>query len=173
MRKILLLILSLCFFCTLNAQIQNTEVLFYVLKNSSVTNLNISVYVMKWVDGKLCVPNNKHWVDDLRDVVENIRSDYNYYENLEWRNDDAETKWYDAEMSNDKWYVYARPFEACYFYGNLMYPKHTRYFAFKRDLSEFMKWYEPDYDDKGRHTYRRLTKSELRTINAKHRDFLQ
>lgn len=173
MKRTLLSILTLFYFCIINAQIQNTEVLFYIGKDCSTTNLDISIYVMRWVNGTIYVPKDKHWVDNLRKVVENLNSDYNFYENLEWRSDDAEIKWYDAKMSNDKWYVYAKPFEAWIFCGNLMHPKHTRYYAFKRDLSEYMKWSEPDYDDKGRYTYRRLTKSELRSINVKHRDFLQ
>ena len=170
-KKIIIFCWTLFFISSVNAQIQDTEVLFYA--NGSITNPRISIYVMKWEYGKLYIPNDNHWVDNLSDVVENLKKDINFYEKLDWRGNDAELKWYDREMSNTKWHVYAVRFNAWYFYGQLMHPDHTHYIAFKKDLSEYMDWYEPAYNGQERHTYHRVTKSELMRVNTKFRDFLQ
>ncbi len=170
--KVFLLFFILCFVNNSNAQIQNTEVLFYVLKGASPNNPNISVYIMKWKDGVLYKPSGKYWVDDLGDVSRYLRKDTYFYENMEWVRMDAERKFYNVEMSNSKWDVYERHFNRWVFCGNEMYPEHSRFFAFKKDLSEYMHWREPDYELHGRETLKRLTKTDILNVNINHRDFL-
>ena len=178
-KRVLAFLWVLFFVSFVNAQIQDTEVLFYVKTDQSTSNPNTRVYVMKWKNGNRYVPTGTaadFWCDDIFKIVKNLKKDNNFYEKLDWKEGVEKYSLYNKEMSNNKWCVYANHFNAYYFYGQLVWPDHTKYYAVKRDLSEYMQWCEPDYieDSEGRQTYRRLTKTELINMNfTATRDFLQ
>ncbi len=167
--KVLLLFFTLCFMNNSYAQIQNTEVLFYVHKNDSPNDPNIYVEVLRWKNGTIQTIGRQK----MTEVYKNIKKD-NYYENLEWEayyNTDDWYNCYNRELSNSKWDVYERHLKRWAFGGREISPEHSDFRAFKKDLSEYMYWLEPDYCNQGRLIYKRLTKSEIKKAST-HRDFL-
>ena len=176
MKRILFSVLLLCLYCALNAQIQETDVLFYVRTDKSLNNPTTGVEIRRFIHGRCayCYCN-----DDLRTVSNNLKKDINYYEKQEkWNTSGSERPdTYDRDMSNEKWNVYSvlhKALVATEGWDGPTWPKHTQFWAYKKNLSEYMYWEEPDYDNIGRRTYRRLTKTDLKNLTfTAARDFLQ
>ena len=170
--KVFLLFFILCFVNNSNAQIQNTEVLFYIREGDSSSDPNIYVEILRWKNGTIqTVSPSKQ---QMADVYRNIKEDNYYYEKLEWSTYYGTQDWYNyynKEMSNSKWDVYERHINRWMFLGSEIAPEHYHFRAFKKDLSEYMYWLEPDYCNQGRLTYKRVTKSEIKNAST-HRDFL-
>jgi|GEM_PF-2175989 len=158
------------------AQIQNTEVLFYVRIDKSLKSPTTSVAIRRFINGRsaYCYCN-----DDLRTVSNNLKKDTNYYEKQEkWNTHGTENpNSYNRDLSNEKWHVYScwhKALVATEGWNGPTWPAHTQFWAYKKDLSEYMYWEEPDDENLGRDTYRRLTKTELKNLTfTAARDFLQ
>lgn len=179
--RILLLGIVICLASGVKAQIYNSDVLFYVSENAKLSDPQTRVDIYCFKNGK-CQWVNKTDATRLKNVCDNLRSNSYYYETHSeiWGNY-GDMGSYDSKMSNDKWNVYSKFLERLYIDGaGLEWPNHTMFHAFKKDLSQYMYWSEPEYDDwRGGHngrrvTYNRLTKSDILKLSfTGARDFLQ
>jgi len=175
LRLLLFAVMAILFVQEAYAQLYNTEVLFFVDKESSLTNPQTYVRIYQFRNG------DNYWftgcLEDktLRIVSNNLKKDNDYYEKQSWGHANEGRDMYNADMSNSRWIVYS----ASYRYLPTTewgegWPAHTSYYAFKKDLSEYMLWHEPDYDGQGRVVCRRLTKTELKNLRfTAARDFLK
>lgn len=173
--KLLFLVMAICFASGVKARINNSEVLFYIRVDANLKDPQTRVEVYRITNGILYDfrsgynPTLEADPLALRTVCNNLKEDSYCYDNSN-RWDSFNFRKYDANMSNDKWTVYAVSFEA----NPPLWYAHMNYKAFKNDFSEFMEWNEPDYDKIGRRIYKRITKNELKQLSfTGARDFLQ
>lgn len=176
MRKTLLFILILLSTCGY-AQVTNSNVLFYVPVSStngktwSTTNPEIYLKIFRFISGELYEIGDPG-SQTLKQVCDKLRQDDNYFDHIVGSNLHQEFNcYYDKELSNNKWDVYATKWSAC---PNL-WPSHVVYAAFKVVSKEIMLyWTEPDFEKIGRKTYRLITKEELKKLRfTSARNFLQ
>lgn len=141
----LVIIYIICAFET-NAQIKDSPVLFYVREDAKY------VRIVKF-------KNYEHyrvWDDNakMENVIQNLKQNINFYEELfisggfkltdskefpSYNGYDGYGELKYSNMSNELWYVYSR-----YYPPNSdgLWKAHTQYYAYKKDFSEYMEWWE-------------------------------
>ena len=173
--RFLLLGLVICLASGVKAQIYSSDVLFYVSESAKLTNPQTTVHIFLFKDGKFYEANG---ISDIRKVCDNLRDNDFYFERLAFKWERKGVPYwatydfikYNEELSNSKWRVYSAWFAE----EPGLWKSHTRYEAFASDLSKYMRWEEPDWDDAGRKTCRRINKNELKQLTfTSGRDFLQ
>ena len=181
LKIILFLVIATIIANEANAQFNNTDVLFYIDVEASLANPQTNVYIWKFRNGNLY--KIMKIGTTLANVSENLKKDMYYYEKDEKQS--FSSCWitknsYNKIMSNIKWIVYSLSIEGLHSFTGAFgervegYPDYNCYGAFKKDLSEYTEWKEPDYDGAGRFIFRRISKSELRNLKfSMTRDFLQ
>lgn len=174
-KRLLFLVMAICLASGVKAQIYNSEVLFYVEEGSKLTNSSTSTRIIRIKDGMLYTVSR---IDNLKTVCNKLKNDINYYENhpKEWVSRNKP-----GSLSNTKWMVTSICFDALYDFdtGAMLFPQHCIFKAIATDLSKYMEWSEPEYDDPNgvhmgrRTTFKRITKSELLKLSFSTRDFLK
>lgn len=185
-KRLLFLVMAICLASGVKAQNNNSEALFYKHESVKLTDPQGGVLILRIINGKIYEYQQDRKVHDtsLRNVCRLLKQDSNYYEKRDcwhWWGDD-----YDSDMSNLKWIVYSKHWNAVPPYtdmaGNEMpgLPERTDYIAIKRDYSEYMIWTEPLWHDHNGDVngelikWKRITKDELKKLNfTAARDFLQ
>jgi len=183
MRKTLLLTLVLLSTCGY-AQVSNSNVLFYVPVSStngktwSTTNPEIYLKIFRFISGELYEIGDPG-SQTLKQVCDKLRQDDNYFDHIigdnmhqgHDQNGIRSNCYYEKELSNSKWDVYAVKWSEC----PNTWPAHVVYTAFKVGKKEILLiWTEPDFGKSGRTTYRLITKEELKKLRfTSARDFLQ
>lgn len=188
-KRFFLLVMAICLASGVKAQIYNTEILFYVLESTDLTNVSPQdhVNILRFKDG-MCWRIWKKGHDEFKKVCDNLKSNSYYYEYTPeemWiKRTELNTTNYNSDMSNEKWYVYSE-YNSYVPSGQFAWgvsdpiEAHTSYYAFKRDLSAFMEWSEPLYHLNGevcgkRRTFKRISKEEIKKMSfTGARDFLQ
>lgn len=175
--------MAVCLASGVDAQIYNSDVLFYVSQNANLANPETSVTILRYNEG-ICYHVCRYVKDrTIKKVWDNLRKNINYYEENTkiWVKLSGESiQNYDTEMSNAKWHVYSKYYP--YIPAIDLTPRiesHRDYSAIKKDFSEYMTWSEPLYrfgDDLcgQRITLKRISKEELLKLTfTAARDFLQ
>lgn len=167
--KLAIIVFLTCFSYFVNAQVYNTEILFYVRENVDLSNPQESVEILQFRGGvgyRVYRGNEA----TLKAVHDNLKANSNYYENHKdlWCPNAINLSKYDSKMSNVKWNVYSNVFDRLVNYlGVEEWPAHTQYHAFSKDLLKYILWSEPEYTGQNGQrignpfTRKRLTKSEI------------
>ena len=176
--RFLFLVMAGCLTNSVMAQIHTSGIMVYVYENANMSDPQTSLTIFRFVDDRCYSTSTIH---KLKEVSDGLRSNSNYLETLKFPmiiNPFSSIKTYysyDDKMSNGKWYVYS-DFNNAWndTYNGEYHPAYTSYVAFKYDYSQCMKWYEPQYDNGPRRTYKRLSISELKKMKfTASRDFLR
>ena len=181
--------MAICLAIGVRAQIRNSEVLFFHYYDDTadgnkepITNPEAKIQIIRIKNGAIELhskPNGyPYW--KVEEVIKNIKSNLNYYNNVVFKRPDqiGSPPKYDANMSNSKWTVWSYLCELSWA-GK---PDIIYYYGLKNDLSEYTEWREPDVffqtdgteQQYGRRIFKGYTKNQLLkvTLGGK-RDFLQ